>query len=159
MSRLFNPVDLMNANLEANATKREPLPVGETLAQIIEQKMVEGVAGAQAKNPGAPWTRLDSKLEITDPKYLSGVPGQPAKVVTTLGIMLDMEAGQIKSGPNTNIRLGKLRAACGTNGKPINAMNGCYIRIAIGHKTHPTKPVDEDGNAVILDEIVSYTKA
>ena len=143
----------MNENLAANATKRDPLPVGETTAQIMEIKFSDGVSGPNSKTPGTPWVRLDAKLEITDPEYLQGVAGQPEKAVTFLGIMLDMQGGVPASGPNKNIRLGRLRDATGTNGKPLNNMVGQFIRIAIGHKPHPTDP---DGG--VLDEIVSYTK-
>lgn len=149
---IFNPADLLNQNVEANATKRDPLPIGETTAQILEMAFDEGVSGPQTKNPGKPWYRLNCKLEITDPEYLNMIPGTPEKVTTYLGIMLDIENGQIATGPNKNIRLGKLRDAAGVNGKPLNMLAGNYIRIAIGHKPDSRDP------ETIRDEIVSYTK-
>jgi hypothetical protein len=154
MSRLFDPVSLLNENIAANATKREPLPIGETVAQIMELSTSEGVSGPNSKNPGTPWARLDLKLEITDPEYLAQIPGTPTKATTFLGVMLDMQNGSIATGPNKNIRLGRLREAAGANGKPLSAMQGAFLRIAIGHKPHPTDP--EGG---VVDEIVSYTKA
>jgi hypothetical protein len=149
---LFNPADLLTQNLEANATKRDPLPIGETVAQIMEIDFKDGKAGPQAKNPGAPWYRLNCKLEITDPEYLAMIPGNPEKAITFLGIMLDMDNGNIAAGANKNIRLGKLRDAAGVNGKPLSMLQGQFIRIAIGHKPDSRDP------EVIQDEVVSYTK-
>lgn len=150
-SRLFDPVqaqDLMNAQLEANATRRDPLPTGETPAQIMEVGFSSGIS-QKTQNP---WTRMDIKLEITDPEYLAQVPNTPDKVVTNLGIMIDMNNGQIATGPNKNVRLGKFRDAAGCNGKPLSSLPGNYVRIAIAHKPHPTEP------DVVLDEIVGYTR-
>lgn len=152
MSRLFDPTALMNENLEANATRRDPLPIGETVAQISEISFSNGTSGPNSKNPGKPWTRLDLKLEITDPEYLSQVSGQPEKVVTNLGIMLEMDNGQIAVGPNKNVRLGRLREAAGVNGKPLSMLAGQFLRIQIGQKPHPTDP------EVVLDEVTGYTK-
>jgi len=154
MSRLFDPVEaqnLMDQALEENATRRDPLPIGETIAQIMEMKFNSGVSRKPGK-PETPWTRLDCKLEITDPEYLAMVPNAPEKVITNLGIMLDMNNGQIATGPNKNIRLGRLRDAAGVNGKPLSALNGNFIRITIGQKPHPTEP------DVVLDEVTGYTK-
>ena len=154
-TRLFDPVqaqDLLNATLEANATRRDPLPAGEAVAQITDVGFSSGEAGPNSKNPGAPWTRLDLKLEITDPEYLAQCPGEPDKVFTNLGVMLDMNNGQIATGPNKNVRLGRLREAADCNGKPLAALVGNYIRIMVAHKPHPSEP------DVILDDITGYTK-
>lgn len=151
MSKLFDPVEaqnLMEMALEENATRRDPLPQGETTAQIMELKFSGGIS----QKTGNPWNRMDCTLEISDPEYLSQIPGSPEKATTTLGIMLDMNNGQIATGPNKNIRLGRLRAAAGVNGKPLSALQGQFVRITIGHKPHPT----EEG--VALDEVTGYTK-
>lgn len=153
MSKLFDANALMNENIAANATKREPLPVGETVAQIMETKISEGVSGPNSKNPGTPWARLDCKLEITDPEYLAQIPGSPDKAITFLGVVLDLQNGSVAVGPNKNIRLGRLREAAGCNGKPLSALMGNFLRISIIHKPHPTDP--EGG---VMDEIASYTK-
>lgn len=151
MSKLFDPVEaqnLMEMALEENATRRDPLPQGETTAQIMELKFSGGIS----QKTGNPWNRMDCTLEISDPEYLAQIPGSPEKATTTLGIMLDMNNGQIATGPNKNIRLGRLRAAAGVNGKPLSALQGQFIRITIGHKPHPT----EEG--VVLDEVTGYTQ-
>lgn len=146
--KLFDPISLMNEVVEANATRRDPLPVGETTAQITKMGFSEGIS----KKSQQTWTRLDLTLEITDPEYLAQVPGIPDKVVTNLGIMIDMNNGSIATGANKNIRLGRLREATGTNGKPLAMMEGAFLRITIGQKPHPTEP------DVVLDDVVGYTK-
>ena len=151
MSRLFNPDDMLNQELGAGATRRDPLPAGEVIAQITELKFTDGTVKKQGPNFGKPWSRLDAKLEITDSEYLSQIPDAPEKALTNLGIMLDMEDGRIQMGPNKNIRLNRLREACGVNGKPLGALMGQYVRVSIIHKPHPT----EEG--VVLDEISGYT--
>lgn len=153
MSRLFDPVEaenLLNQNMEVMDTRRTPLPQGETVAQIMEMKFNGGVSN----KTGKPWNRLDLKLEITDQEYVSQYPGgtEAGKLTTNLGLMIDMENGQVQTGPNKNIRLGRLRDAAGVNGKPLSALQGQFIRITIGHKPHPT----EEG--VVLDEVTGYTK-
>lgn len=154
MSRLFDSSSLMQENLEANAIKRTPLPVGETTAQIMKMEIKDGKAGQKAKNPGAPWYRLDCTLEITDPEYLKGVgDGTREKAITFLGIMLDMTDGRISTGDDKNVRLGQLRDAAGVNGQPLNALMGQYIRIQMGQKPHP-----DDPEAPPLNEITSFTK-
>jgi|SRR6478736_3285943 len=152
MSRLFDPVTLVNENLEANATRRDPLPVGEVVGQIMEISFSDGISKPGSKNPGQPWTRLDAKVEITDQEYLSQIPGAPEKATTTVGVMLDMQNGSIAVGPNKNIRLGRLREAAGVNGKPLNMLVGQFLRLQISHKPHPTEP------DVVLDEVSGYTK-
>jgi hypothetical protein len=145
---LFDPAALLDQTLESNATRRDPLPVGEAVAQITGLDLKSGTS-----QKGNDWTRLDVKLEITDPEYLAQIPGQPEKAFANLGIMLDMQNGSIATGPNRNIRLGRLREACGTNGKPLSAMVGNFLRISITHKPHPTDP------EIVLDEVSAYTKA
>lgn len=144
-TRLFDPVAFLNADLEANATKRDPLPEGTVLGQVT--KLAK--KGGEGKD-GNPWNRLDVSLEITDPNYLANAVGQPEKTVTTLGIMLDMNGDQIATGPNKNVRLGKFRDACGVNGKPLAALIGQMVEITIVQKPHHEDP------EVTVDEIAAF---
>jgi len=151
MSRLFDPVDaqnLLDAQMAAMDTRRVPLPQGETTAQILEISFDGGISN---KN-GKPWNRMNAKLEITDPEYVSQYPGGADKLTTTLGLMVDMDNGRLAVGPNKNIRLGRLREAAGVNGKPLSMLQGQFIRIAIGHKPDSKDP------EIIRDEIIAYTK-
>lgn len=155
---LFDPVSLLNADLGALSTKREPLPVGEVVAQITEISFSEGVSNKPGK-PATPWNRLDLKLEITDHAYLSGYgDGSVERITTNLGIMLDCtgllsQGGTIQTGMNKNIRLGRLREAAGVNGKPLGALVGQYIRISVVQKPGYNNP-DE-----VVDDIANFTKA
>lgn len=141
--RLFDPVALMNQNTEANATKRTPLPTGETTAQIVKMDIAEGTSGPKSKHPGTPWARLDLQMEITDPEYLKQVgDGTRDKAIIFHGIMLDMKDGAIATGADRNVVLGRLREAAGVNGQPLNALMGQWVRLQIGHKPHFENPQD-----------------
>ena len=65
-------------------------------------------------------------------------------------VRLELNGREIATGPNKNIRLGRLREATGTNGKPLTQMQGNFIRIVVIHKPHPKDP------EVVLDEIASF---
>lgn len=154
MSRLFDPVSLLNEDLEANATRRDPLPIGEVLAQVTKLKMTSGKV-KEGDRRGEAWNRLDVTLEISDRDYLSDYgDGSQEKATTILGIMVDLTSdGKIAVGPNKNVRLGRFREACGANGRPLSQIQGQFIRLAIGRKPDPNDPQNE------LDEITGYTKA
>lgn len=149
MSTLFDPASLLNSDLGENSTRREPLPVGEPVAQVSK---IDVKSGNSAKGP---WSRLDITLDISDPSYMSTyLDGSQDKAITNLGIMLDMtEHGGIATGPNKNVRLGRLREAAGVNGKPLSALVGQFIRVSIAHKPAYNDP------SQIADEIVGFTKA
>jgi hypothetical protein len=155
---LFDPVSLLNADFGALDTKRQPLPIGEVVAQITEIGFSEGVSNKPGK-PATPWNRLDAKLEITDPSYLSQYgDGSVDRITTNLGIMLDCtgllsQGGTIQTGMNKNIRLGRLRDAAGVNGKPLGALVGQFIRISIIQKPGYNNPSE------VVDEIANFTKA
>lgn len=145
--RLFDPVAFMNEQLAENATESIPLPAGEPLAQVTKMTFASG------EKDGNEWNRLDVRLEIADADYLGDYPTNNGKVSRTLGIMLDMENGSIATGPNRNVRLGKFREACGVNGKPLSALQGQMVRVAIVQK-----PGFKDPNTTV-DEIVSFSAA
>lgn len=154
MSRLFDVTSLLQSDLAENATKRDPLPIGEVVAQVTKLD-VKSDKVKKGDRIGEDWHRLDVSLEITDREYLAQYgDGTQEKAVTTLGIMLDMTPdGQIATGANRNVRLGRFRDACGANGKPLSALMGQFVRLQIGHKPNPNDP--EGGP---LDEITGYTK-
>jgi hypothetical protein len=161
MSRtpLFDPVAFMNENAPANATKRDPRPIGEALGQVLDIKMEHGII-KNGERRGQPWYRMDAKIEVTDPEYLA-LRQNPTgeKEVFFYGMMYDADdTGRPKVGPNVNVKLGIFREACGANGKPWGACIGMPIRINVGQKPHPTE-VDAEGNPIILDEVLGVTKA
>jgi hypothetical protein len=148
MSALFDPASLLNSDLGENSTRREPLPVGEPIAQITK---IDFKSGESSKGK---WNRLDVSLEITDRDYMVGyIDGSQEKANTSFGIMLDMnDQGGIAIGPNKNVRLGRFREACGVNGKPLSALVGQYIRVSIQHKPAYNDP------SQIADEITGFSK-
>jgi hypothetical protein len=147
MSSLFDPTAILNASLDTNATRRDPLPMGEVVAQITAQEVKNGTSRS-----GEPWYRLDVKLEISDPEYLA--PTGLEKATIRYGVMLDItEAGTIAMGPNKNVALGRLRAATGTNapGKTLQDMVGQYVRAQISHRPDPNDP------SVVYDDVKGVT--
>lgn len=158
MSRapLFDPVAFLNENAPANATRRDPRPIGEALGQVTEMTVKTGtVKKIGSENYGKPWYRMDFKIEVTDPEYLAlRESGTGDKEIFTYGIMYDADdTGRPKIGPNVNVALGRFRDACNANGKPYAACIGAPVRIMVGQKPHPT----EEG--VVLDEITGVTRA
>ena len=145
---LFDPSSLLNSDLGENSTRREPLPVGEPIAQITK---IDIKSGESAKGK---WSRLDVTLNISDSEYMATyVDGSQTEAVTNLGVMLDMtEHGGIATGANRNVRLGRLREAAGVNGKPLSALVGQFIRVSIVHKPAYNDP------SQIADEINGFSK-
>jgi hypothetical protein len=145
---LFDPSSLLNSDLEAGSTRREPLPVGEAVAQITALNIKSG------ESPKGKWSRLDISLEIADPEYLAGyIDGSAEKVSTVFGIMLDInDHGGIAIGPNKNVRLNRFREAVDANGKPLSAMIGQYVRVNVIQKPAYNDP------SQIADEINGFSK-
>lgn len=145
---LFSPEALLNAKFEsANATRRDPLPIGETLAQVTKLDFANG------EKDSKPWYKLNVQLSISDNEYLAKAQREVATI--TYGIMLDMtEAGTFAMGPNKNVSLGRLREATGTNqpGKGLNDMLGQYVRIQIGHRP------DKNDPSIVYDEVKAVAK-
>ncbi len=145
---IFSPEALLNAKFEsANATRRDPLPVGEVIAQITKLDFANGTSEK------GPWYKLNVSLEISDAEYLQ--KAQREKATITYGIMLDMtETGTFAMGPNKNVQLGRLREATGTNqpGKGLNDMLGQYVRVTISHRPDPKDP------SIIYDDVKGVAK-
>ena len=145
---LFSPEALLNAKFEsANATRREPLPAGETMAQITKLDFASG------STERGPWYKLNVTLDLADAEYLT--KAQREKATITYGLMLDMtDAGTFAMGPNKNVQLGRLREATGTNqpGKGLNDMIGQYVRVTIGHRP------DKNDPAIVYDDVKAVAK-
>lgn len=155
MSRnLFDPIAFMNESAPANATRRDPRPVGEALGQVMDIAWKSGTIG-KGDRRGEPWYRADVKIEVTDPEYLALRENQTGdKEIFTYGIMYDADdSGRPKVGPNVNVNLGRFRDACNANGKPYGACIGAPLRIRVTQKPHPTEP------DIVLDEVTGVTRA
>lgn len=146
---MFDPNLLLNSAIDGElATRRDPLPAGETTGQIVKVETATGISGPKSSNPGKPWYKLNVTIEMNDPAYLARATREKATI--TYGVMLDLtEQGAVAMGPNKNVQLGKLRAATGTNqpGKSLQDMNGRFIRLVIGHR-----PDDNDAS-IVYDEV------
>jgi hypothetical protein len=154
MARLFDPVAFLNETAPENATRREPRPAGECIGQIIALDFKSGEI-KKGDRIGQPWQRIDAKIEVIDPNYLSQRTYQgPPKEIFTYGMMYDAdETGRPAVGPNVNVNLGRFRDACDANGKPYAACIGKMIRLNVIHKPHPEHP------EVVLDEVSGVTRA
>ena len=148
MSDLFDPTSFLNSPMaDANATRRDPLPAGETFGTITKLDMAHGTSDR------GPWRKLNISIEIGDPAYLTRADRQ--KAVVTYGLMLDLtDTGTISMGPNVNVRLGKLREATGVNqpGKALTEMVGRPIKVIIGHRPDANDP------SVMYDEVKAVAK-
>lgn len=145
---IFDSASFLNSALGgSNATRRDPLPAGETTGQITKIDLVSG------EKDGRAWYKLNSTIELNDSSYLASANRERATI--TYGIMLDMnEGGGVAMGPNKNVQLGKLREACGVNqpGKTLNDMVGQFIRVVISHRP------DKDDPSVIYDDVKAVAK-
>jgi hypothetical protein len=158
MSRapLFDPVAFLNENAPANATRRDPRPIGEALGQVTKLDIRDGtVKKRDSERFGQPWYRMDFTIEVTDPEYLALRENPTGDKETFIyGIMYDADdAGRPKVGPNVNIALGRFRDACNANGKPYAACIGAPVRIMVTQKPHPTE------TDVVRDEVTGVTRA
>lgn len=149
---LFDPANLnLGTALE---TRRQPLPAEEVLAQITK---IEPASGTVGKGPrtGEAWHKLNYTMEITDAAFLDRAKRE-GSVQVTYGVMIDLTpAGQLATGPNKNIGLGKLMDAanCNQPGKnPANAPLGQWVKIRIGHRNDPDDP------SIVYDEVKGVTK-
>lgn len=145
---LFDASSFLNTPMgEANATRRDPLPAGETFGTITKVEMAHGTSDK------GPWRKLNATIEVGDPSYLASAAR--TKATLTYGIMLDLtDTGTIAMGPNVNVRLGKLREATGVNqpGKALTEMVGRPIKIMVGHRPDANDPT------VLYDEVKAVAK-
>lgn len=104
----FNPdTFLSTTTTDSNATRYEPIPEGEYKA------MIEKVDGRDAKGARI----LDITYLILEQEQLAERLGL-RNLVVRQSIFLDVnDDGLLDSGPNKNVKLGKLRDAVGQNKK------------------------------------------
>lgn len=108
----FNPDVFMNSEVaEAMETKFSPVPEGEYVASIDDIKVR---SAKEAVLLDVSWNILDDALKATM---------NMDKVIVRQSIFLDVEPdGRLMTGPNKNVRLGRLRQGLGQN-KPGQAWN------------------------------------
>src|SRR5262245_38948553 len=111
---LFDPIAFLNEEAPANATRKDPRPIGEALGQVTKMTPKQGII-KQGERRGETWYRFDWTIEVTDPEYLK-LRDNPVgdKETFVYGIMYDADplTGKPKVGPNVNVNLGRFRDAC-----------------------------------------------
>lgn len=145
---------LTTVHQESLDTARIPLPAGDYTGQIgTDDKaiaLVEGTAGPSAKNPGAPWKRLDINITIPDPSgSLKAATGRDP-VVVRHGIMLNLTPdGSIDWSTGKNIDVGRLFKAAGWSVSPkgqlapgwsVDFLLGKTIKVKMIQEPNPNDP-------------------
>lgn len=149
---MFDPNTFMQATLtEANDTRIMPCPVGEYQMQIVDIKAKSGTIG-KGERAGETWAGLDVFCEVDDPQVKAATGRTVVRVKHSLMLDLTPE-GMLDMGKGKNIRLGKVRAACGLN-RPGQAfsfpqMIGQRVVGVVGHR-----PDDRDPS-IIYDEVTA----
>lgn len=122
----FNADSFLNQTVEAKLdVRRIPMPEGDhDEMQVADLSITSGTV-AKGDNAGKLWVQLKAKLVCTDPNVaaemkLSG--DQQPTVYWQEFIDLD-DNGQLDISDGKNIKLGKLRQACGQNNEEEWSMN------------------------------------
>jgi hypothetical protein len=127
---------------EPNATKRELIPPKDYLA-LIKDVDLEVFPGK--KDPTKSFLKLNLQYSIDDPALRTALGRD--EVVKFDNFLLDMtDAGTLDFGRGKNVRLGRLREACGQNvpGNPWSfpMLKGQVVRIKIGQELYNGEPID-----------------
>lgn len=151
----FDPQAFMNATMtQALDTRVIPCPVGEYPAQITKLDVKSGEI-KQGDRQGQTWAGLEVHCEIED-QGVKQIVGRD-KVISRGLVMLDLtEEGMIDLAKGKNVRLGKLRDACGLN-QPGQAFSppmlvGQRLVVSIGHRADPKDP------SILYDEVTGFRK-
>lgn len=165
---MINAADFINTvHQETLDTARIPMPVGEYVGQIgtDDKSLVldQGNAGPNAKNPGAPWARVDVLITVADPSGAIKAATGRDPVVTRHGVMIDLDAaGKPDFSQGKNIGLGRLFKAVGwpvtdkgqlTSGWSFAYLKGKAVKIKVEHEPNPNDP------AVPYERIAAITAA
>lgn len=111
----FDPSNLLNIGLSTAdiPSERTLIPEGEHRFIVGKPKMDNG------EKDGKPWFKLNFPMSLDEPSVLQDL--NVAELKTTYSFFLDVtEDGMIATGPNKNIRLGQLFAACGLDGDDVS---------------------------------------
>ena len=165
---MINAADFINTvHSETIDTARIPIPPGEYVGQIgTDDKALDlqqGNAGPNAKNPGAPWARLDVLITIPDPSGAIMAKTGRNPVITRHGVMIDLDsAGKPDFSQGKNIGLGRLFKAVGwpvtdkgqiTSGWSFAFLKGKGVKVKIEHEPNPNDPL------VPYERIAAITQA
>lgn len=148
---MFDPSTFLDATTDTDfETKRREVPEGD-YPGVCHKVMVNPV---QTKNGERYQLVLTWVVDDEDARMATGQE-QP-KVMQRVWLDLD-ENGGLKSGPNANVALGRIRAATGQNkaGKKWSPRNlegaGALVHVS-------TRTVNEDKEGNTLDEPMVFTE-
>lgn len=146
----FNPQDLLESTIDsALDVQRVKIPEGIWDAVINKVEVSNGLA----KKDGKPWFRLDVTWEIINPE-VAEITGQD-RVLSTQGVMLEVENGALAVGAGKNIGLGRLRQATGLNQAGVAFqlihLQGQSARVVCKHN-----PSKDDPSKVYVNLDVCY---
>lgn len=151
----FDATNFMNAVFnEANDTKLIPCPAGEFQVQITKCEPTSGTIG-KGDRTGETWAALKMTLEVND----EGVKALCGRDKVFIGdmVLLDLTpSGGLDMSQGKNIRLGRVREACGLNkpGQPFSPamLTGQMVKVSVKHV-----PGLRDPNELVA-EVTGYAK-
>lgn len=118
MASKFNADAFLNQTVEQVLdTKRIPFPEGERDDLVVRDVSINSGTNKSGDNAGKPWVRLKVKVSTTDANVAEEMnldEGQEPIVYWDEFLDLD-DNGQLAVGAGKNVKLGKLRHACGQN--------------------------------------------
>lgn len=125
---------------QPNSTKRDPVPPKDYIA-VIDEADLETFPGK--KDPTKNYLKLNLVYSVDDPA-LKAALGRD-KVLVYDDFLLDLtEGGGLDFGRGKNVKLGRLREACGQNkeGQPwgFNMLKGQVVRIKVGQEIYKGDP-------------------
>ena len=126
----FNADSFLNQTVEKVLdTKRIPMPEGDHDELVVKDLAVTSGTG---KESGNLWVRLKAKLVCTDPniKAEMKLTGDAEPTVYWEEFINIDEDGNLDTSDGQNIKLGKLRQACGQNSSEewsINDLKGAVL--------------------------------
>lgn len=114
-SSKFDASNLLHVGLTSDdiATERTLIPEGEHRFVVGKPKIEDG------EKEGKIWVKLTLPMSLDEPSILAELNVKELK--TSYTFFLDLtEDNLIATGPNKNIRLGQLFAACGLEGDDVS---------------------------------------
>lgn len=135
----FNADSFLNQTVEAKLdVRRIPMPEGDHDEMQVADLAISSGTVAKGDNAGKLWVQLKAKLVCTDPNVAQEMKLSGDQVPTVYWqefIDLD-DNGQLDISDGKNIKLGKLRQACGQNNDDEWSMNDLKSAVLGARVTH-----------------------
>lgn len=133
-----------------NATKLTPVPAGD-YKSVIQDVELESLAGK--KDPSKVYLKCVVTHLLDDAGLREALKRE--KVTIRQDFLVDLtDSGAIDFSPDKNIRLGRLRAACGLNDPQtpwsFPMFKGRVIKVKVGHEMYEGEPQAKVFNTTAL---------